>query len=394
MAFAISNVQSGGETMVIAKSGRAVAFVVAFILMGWWPLSYLGPGRAGLGLGVVGVMLWVWLFLHGEPVAPRQWGPYALLIGLAPIVLGLYAMLISAFADSAAGEWAAIHIRVGVLLLIAAPMFLAGANFARGLPLRQMRWLGVGLVVVLTASLDAAPSANPILSGHAMWLTIASVLMVPFRSQFANAAIILLAGRIIFLLGEIGPAFAALIVIAAWFWLAETWRRPRVLLIGAIVLAIGMTAGWQRYEEKRENPEVANNSIAQRAAGYREVVGNVSIFGHGLAPIDIKERLGVNRPVAFGYAHNLLLDAVHTTGLLGMATCGLLVWHALKRGVFARNRQSCLAMGLLAISMFSGGIETPHGWFAMGLLLAQRPQNIRRYIRPRHLVDGGVDSNS
>lgn len=353
-----------------------IQWTVAFVLVGWWPLSFFAKESVGALLSLAGIVLWGQLLLQPRPrTAIRGWGRNGTYFAVMPWVLGTYALTASVFGTDLATSFN----RAVVLFCLAIPMYIAGARYADEWPHREVRWLGGALVLILVVN-PATPLSNPILIGHAMWLTVAAVALRPMRPAALKIVVIVAALNIMVATGKVGPLVAAGIVTLLFvFHRSDNPRldlrrrlRPRSLLrlrvLGLALLPFIFVIGSNKYAEKRAVRTVRSNSVALRSAGYRQVVRDFQLTGHGLESIDIAES-GID-DVNLGYAHNFLLDAGQVAGIVGIVTVGPLLVMSMYRALRVRTPETSLAMGLLASVMFSGGIETPHGWFAIGILLA------------------------
>lgn len=367
----------------------SVRWTIAFVLVGSWPLSFLGRGRAGPALALVGVLLWLQILFPRDsgPRALAVWGRNSLFVAAAPWMLGIYATGVTAVGPSLLPSARySIQIRVVFIFMLVIPIFIAGGRSHDWFPAREVKWLGIGLVLTLTVWPTAPPATNSILAGHAAWLTITGIALFRSRRRLPDAAVVLAALRLLIVLGEIGPILSA-ITVAILFLLrtresASTMGLSRIsqsrnihrraVAVAAIAIAFGGPfVAWARFNEKRSRVGVAeNNSVLQRSAGYRLILTQLTVEGHGLAPIDIAGELGASRSIEFGYAHDFPLDLLQTAGLVG-ALCGFpLLFRAVRQLLRIRSTATCIAGGLLVGTLFSGGIDTPYGWFALGVLMA------------------------
>jgi len=363
---------------------------VSLVLLGWWPLLYLGPGRVGVGLVAVGLAMWLQLGWRWSRTrrSLRAWGTHWLLVLLYPAVLALYAAIITVLTPvpgfAVAGSENVVRSRLLIWTLVAIPMFIAGARNAHHLPFQQLKWLGTPLVLLLTLDSAALPAtANPLLAGHAMWLTATAIRFRPLPVRLLNWFVVAAAVRMLWVLGEIGPTLSAVAVAALFMFARERRgtvyrayarrvRRGQSLAVGLIAVIVGIPVAWGLIVENRSNPIPYNSSYLLRSAAYRSVLLGLDLHGHGLRPLVVYDAQGLDRAeLAFTYAHNFLLDALHSTGVLAVPLAALL-GIGIRRGMRDRRPESIIAMGLLASSLFSGGIESPHAWFGLGLLLTCR----------------------
>jgi O-antigen ligase len=156
------------------------------------------------------------------------------------------------------------------------------------------------------------------------------VLLSLSRPTYVNLGIALLGGAALLILGGRGPLlFTVLAIIAGFFLYRMTGGAVRLgaakYVLLAIALGVGLTQ-WrgaertlQRFsamfvqeQDPREGLRTGEFTIATQVIADAPILG-VGLGGYGLAEYGIDEDI---------YPHNLFLEALAETGIVGFALCG------------------------------------------------------------------------
>jgi O-antigen ligase len=204
------------------------------------------------------------------------------------------------------------------------------------------------------------------------------------------------------LCGSVGGLLAA--CVSTVFWLAirgVTWKIA--LGLGAVATATlvlmsatGVTsspAPFQRVSRLTSAPqgsgEAPEGTIYERLDGYRIAWSRIKedpLIGVGLDEGSSEELLGGK------LAHNILINPWVSAGILGLVGIVLIIFGALKTGLFVvrtstaadKALTTALLASLLAFVLFAMGepiLFVRYGWFSVAMLVALRAQALRMAVR-------------
>jgi hypothetical protein len=364
-----------GVIMVAVVSPR---WTIAFVLVGGWPLLLLGPGKAGPALAAVGVVLWLQLMRNrDEKRLTGSWSSHRLGLFVTPIALiGFVAAL------SFPIEYGSLEAtRVILACVLTVPMFWAGGRYAHSLPYREIILLGLPLAFALFFMPTSFVLSNKIEVGNTMWLVAISAVALRSVAPWLRATLVAIAGAGLLSAGKLGPLVAASAVLGVYLLVRSSpgYRVRRTARVFALLaIAAFVVPSMVQAFRAHTSGSISNNTVATREAAYREILGHPSLLGHGLAQIDVSQRLNLSQKVPLNYAHNFLLDAVFAGGLVGLVLVGFPVLIAARNVWRYPTIDICLPIGLIVSALFSGGFEYANAWFALGVLIAWRPLSQQR----------------
>ena len=338
--------------------------LAAALLSGPWILLVAVPtGFAGIAIGALGMILAIRLAVEcrSNTSMGKVWGSaLPLALGAASSLLGL-AIIVA---------WPLNYeelSRVALFCAVSVPMFLAGGLLGHRAiiqPLGVLAFLGT---IWLVVGGHPIVGLNPIFSGWLAGMTL--LIAVGYRERLGTVMCALVVAMSLYgllIADKLGPMIATcsaalfMVVVRGVGTQSLRWLRPVMALAAVAAVPLLVLVTW---EESQVIPAGGLNTVQYRGQLWRAAFGleNLSLVGRGLIPPGAE---GVGN-----YAHNFLVDAWLSGGLLGLGFVGVLTVVATRRTFQSRDFTRAPLIVIMVGSLFSGGVfENWYLWFALGAL--------------------------
>ena len=330
--------------------------MTALALTFFWPILATGPGSAGIGLVVTGLLT---VFL-----LPRR---YVRGLSLRPdVVFPMFAAFIWSVVVSfpLSGEN-----EITGLLVFATQSLPLFAFFATARSVRSsfVVYLGLPLAiwVLATEAIGGFPSipsgVNTIAQGHAIWIAG----LIGFTNDTFSPAKRFLVGTVclvaLLLSPSSGPALAGVVALVFFYWQGVRNSLRAKAFSALVVTAIAVLTIRSVVIEFSETATAINNSLA-RLDVWSAVLREHSFLGNGVSEIFLPT---VGR--SLGNAHNFWLDFLWVGGYLGLALVLLGTVRSIQGARWKSRELRALQVGLLTAALFSGSIFSVFTWLAIGI---------------------------